>query len=187
MFDGRILRWQSKRVPPHRVKDVIASHPEVPGDHISDGVVSKVSHMDSARGIRIHLKAVVLWLPGILRDPESVPLLPDPLPLGFYRLKIVWFCHPDTLTSREFPLIDSTRLRQLQLPHLAVFAAEEVCRFAVISPLTPTASLRPPPPATRPPSGAAGHGWRPEVEKSRLPPEPAPQLRAATSLRHPGA
>ncbi len=89
MFDGRILRRKAEGVPPHRVKHVIASHPKVPGDDVSDGVVSNMPHVDFAGRIRIHLEAVVFRLRGILRHPESLPVLPHPLPLGLNALEIV--------------------------------------------------------------------------------------------------
>ena len=50
-------------------------------------------HVDPPRGIRKHLKHIVLGLFRILRDLEGSVLLPNPLPLAFYGLGSIPIFH----------------------------------------------------------------------------------------------
>ncbi len=115
MFDSGVFRWKAERVPPHGMDDIIAAHPEVSGDDISNGIVSDMPHVDFARRIRVHLETVVLWFRGVLGHPKSPLLLPDLLPFGFNGFEIVKSRHADPRTLLEFPPIDSTGHGTLQL------------------------------------------------------------------------
>ena len=65
VLDGRVLRRQAEGVPAHGVQHVVALHALVAGDHVADGVVAHVAHVELARRVGEHLQAVVLGPGGI--------------------------------------------------------------------------------------------------------------------------
>ena len=91
MLDRRVLRRQAEGVPSHGVEHVEAAHPFVARDHVADGVVPHMAHVDPARRIGEHLEAVVLRLRSVLGHLEGLLLLPGPLPAFFNFLEIVPF------------------------------------------------------------------------------------------------
>ena len=52
---GRVFRRHPERIPAHRVQNIEAAGPFVPGNDISHGVVSDMPHMDPAGRVREHL------------------------------------------------------------------------------------------------------------------------------------
>src|SRR6266403_2801516 len=62
-----VLGRQSKRVPAHRVLDVITGHPLIAADHVAGNVVVQMADRKTvARGIGKHLEHVELWPIAIL-------------------------------------------------------------------------------------------------------------------------
>ena len=79
----RIFRRHAEGVPTHGVKDIEPAHPFVTGHHVSDGIISHMSHVDLAGGIGKHFQQVVFFLIRHLDDIEQSVILPPILPLGF--------------------------------------------------------------------------------------------------------
>ena len=61
-FAGGVLGRQAERVPAHRMHDREAARPLVAGDHVAQGVVAHMAHVDLAAGIGKHLQHVVFRL-----------------------------------------------------------------------------------------------------------------------------
>ncbi len=66
--DGRIFGGQSKGVPAHGMQHVIAAHPLVACERITDGVIANMADVKRAAGIREHLEHVELGLRGVVFD-----------------------------------------------------------------------------------------------------------------------
>ena len=93
ILDRRVLRGKSEGVESDGMQHVIAVHVQVPGQHVGDGVIAHVTHMELARGIREHLQTVELLLVRIFRYVKYVFVLPDFLPSGFDLLEIILTFH----------------------------------------------------------------------------------------------
>ena len=91
--DGRVLRRHAEGVPAHRVKNVEALHPFVPGHDVADGVVSNVADVDSTRGVGKHLQKVILLLPRVFRHAKRLFRFPVLLPFLFDGLGGIFFLH----------------------------------------------------------------------------------------------
>ncbi len=59
-----VFRRHAERVPAHRLQHVAALHAVVAADHVADGVVAHVAHVQLAARIREHRQAVELLLVG---------------------------------------------------------------------------------------------------------------------------
>ena len=87
VLDGGVLGRQAEGVPAHGLQDIAALHALVAGDHVADGVVAHMPHVQPPAGIGEHGEAVVFFPPRILGDPEGpvrFPILPG-LGLDFLR------------------------------------------------------------------------------------------------------
>src|SRR5207244_3801960 len=89
LFDRRVLRRQAERVPAHRVQDIVAAHRLEPGQHVPDGIVTHMAHVDAAGGVGEHLQAVELGTRRVFGHTEGLLLSPFPLPFYFDLLGIV--------------------------------------------------------------------------------------------------
>ena len=58
--DRGVLRGQTESVPAHRMLDVVAAHPHVPGKRVADRVVPHVTHVQASAWIRKHFDHVIL-------------------------------------------------------------------------------------------------------------------------------
>ena len=76
-LDRRVLGRQPERVPADRMQHAHAAHRREPRDHVADGVVAHVAHVDVARGVREHLQHVLLGLRGVFGDRVETVGLPD--------------------------------------------------------------------------------------------------------------
>ncbi len=88
-LDRGILGRKAERVPPDRVQHLEAGHGGLPGDHVTDGVVAHVAHVDVTRRVREHLKDVLLGLGGVLGRVVEPLALPLGLPLLFDAVRFV--------------------------------------------------------------------------------------------------
>ena len=98
VLDGRVLGGQAERVPAHRVQHVETAHLRVARDHVADGVVAHVAHVDVARGVREHFQHVALRLGGVLGHLVQVGGRPFLLPAGLDLVRVVLF-HGHGLSS----------------------------------------------------------------------------------------
>ncbi len=79
VLDRGVLGRQAEGVPAHRLQDVVALHAHVAGQHVADGVVAHVAHVQLAARVREHAQAVVLRPRGVFARGEragGVPFLP---------------------------------------------------------------------------------------------------------------
>ena len=88
VFNRGVFGGQPEGVPPHRLHHARPAHHLVAGDHVADGVVPHVSHVESSGGVGEHGEAVKLPpRPVVLGGKGSggVPLrLNAPLNLGMW-------------------------------------------------------------------------------------------------------
>ena len=82
VLDGGVLSRQAEGVEAHGMQDVEAAHAGLTSHGVADGVVARMAHVEVARGVREHLKDVLLGLGGILIGLEEVLVGPSLLPLG---------------------------------------------------------------------------------------------------------
>ena len=73
VLNGRVFGGQAERVPAHRVQHVEPRHALKACDHVADGVIAHVPHVQPARRIGEHLQAVILG-PGVIRPPGRAAL-----------------------------------------------------------------------------------------------------------------
>ena len=62
VLDGGVLSWQTEGVPAHRLQHIEAARGVPARQHIADGVVADVPHVQLARGIGEHRQAVIAAL-----------------------------------------------------------------------------------------------------------------------------
>jgi len=90
VLDGRIFRRQAEGIPSHGMKDVVAVHPHIAGEGVTDGVVAHMAHVQDAGGIGQHFEDVVFLLGSVgLGGVELGIVLPALEPFGFHALRIV--------------------------------------------------------------------------------------------------
>ncbi len=71
-----VFRRQAEGVPAHRLHDVLALHALEARDHVTDGVVAHVTHVQLAAGVGEHRQAVELLAVGIFHRLETLIFLP---------------------------------------------------------------------------------------------------------------
>ena len=89
VLDRRVLSGQTESVPPHRMEHVESAHALHPGNHVANGVVAHVPHVQRATGIREHFQDVVFRFGGVSFRFKHARFRPAPLPLGLYLLRVV--------------------------------------------------------------------------------------------------
>ncbi len=83
VINGSIFRRHTKGIPPHGMKHIIAGHSFISCHHVTNGVISHMSHMDFTGWIGKHLKKIVFF-PGLtFRCPKNLIFLPVLLPFRF--------------------------------------------------------------------------------------------------------
>ena len=70
-------------IPTHRVQHIVPCRDLIAGDHIAHGVIADVAHVDAPRGIREHLKHIILRLVSGADRLEHFVFFPGLLPAGF--------------------------------------------------------------------------------------------------------
>ncbi len=93
MLDRRIFSRQAERIPAHRLHHILAQHALIAADHITDGVISDMPHMQLATGIWKHRQAIVLLLIRLLADNKSLLLIPQLLSIRFTGFRVVMLIH----------------------------------------------------------------------------------------------
>ena len=89
VLDRRVLGRQAECIPTHRLQHVVPGHALVAADHVADGVVAHVAHVQRTGRIRQHRQAVVLGLVGSLVDLEGARTVPERLGGGLHGAGIV--------------------------------------------------------------------------------------------------
>src|SRR5205823_6082873 len=74
--DRRVLGRQAERIPAHGLQHVVSLHAQVARQHVADGVVAHVAHVQAPGRVRQHRQAVELRPRRILTRLEGAPLVP---------------------------------------------------------------------------------------------------------------
>ena len=90
-FNSSILSRETKGIPSHGMQYIITTHGLIAGNNISYGVISYMSHVNPARRIREHLKAVVFRPDRIFINPECLMFFPVTLPLRLYLFWVIFY------------------------------------------------------------------------------------------------
>ena len=93
VLDCRVLGGQAERIPTHRLQDILAEHALIAADHIADGVVAHMAHMQRSRWVWEHRQAIEFRLRGIFLRHERLVVVPELLRGGFHRLEFVGCVH----------------------------------------------------------------------------------------------
>ena len=93
LFNSCVLGGKAKRVPAHRMEDVVAAHRLETGDDIADRIDPDMPHVDAARRIRKHLQAIVFGKRAVLSNAKDTLRGPTLLPFGFDRAVFVGTIH----------------------------------------------------------------------------------------------
>ena len=78
-----VFGGQAESVPSHRLQDIEAAHAVIAGEHVADGVVAHMAHVQLARRIREHGQAVILRFARNIDRAEGLLVLPLFLQLLF--------------------------------------------------------------------------------------------------------
>ena len=84
-----ILSRQAKGIPPHGMEHVEPPGALVARDHVTDRIVSDVTHVDAPRGVGEHLQDVVGFATRCLLGTETVGIGPGRLPSGLDLFRVV--------------------------------------------------------------------------------------------------
>jgi hypothetical protein len=92
-IDGGVFGGQAKGIPPHGVQHPVALHSPYPRNHIGDGVVADMAHVQVPGRIGKHRQSIKFRLIGIFYGPIKLLLVPGLLPLGFNFCGVVLGLH----------------------------------------------------------------------------------------------
>ena len=99
VLDGGIFRRQAECVPAHGLQHVLALHALVAADHVADGVVAHVAHVQAAARVGEHRQAIELFLARLFAGLERLRLLPVLLGLLFYLFGTIVIFHGARLSG----------------------------------------------------------------------------------------
>ncbi len=100
-LDGGVLGRHAEGVPAHRLQHAPALHHLKARQHVADGVIAHVAHVQRARRVREHGQAVELLARAVVGRREGVILLPPGLDLGFDRGGVVLAIHEGLRKRRQ--------------------------------------------------------------------------------------
>ncbi len=89
----RVLGRQAEGVPAHRHQHIHAGHPQVAGQHVVDGVVAHMTHVQAPAGVRQHRAGVELRLGGVFADAIDIRGRPGRPGTLLDRARIEFGCH----------------------------------------------------------------------------------------------
>ncbi len=92
-LDGGVLGRHAERVPAHRLQHTPALHHLIARQHVADGVVAHMPHVQRPRRVREHRQAVELLARPVVRGGKGVVLLPPGLGLSLDRGGVVLAIH----------------------------------------------------------------------------------------------
>jgi hypothetical protein len=92
-LNGSIFCGHTEGIPSDGMDDIQSFHEFMTGNHIHDGKIPNMSHVNAARGIRIHFQAIAFRSLRIVVGFKDVFFLPDLLPLPFDPVEIVGVFH----------------------------------------------------------------------------------------------
>src|SRR4030042_398579 len=104
-LNGSIFCRHTKGIPPHGVEDVKTSHFLISSNHIANGVIPHMAHMDLARWVREHFEKIIFLFFRIFRHFKEILTFPDLLPPFFNLFWVITLLHAFprvTVRSSEF-------------------------------------------------------------------------------------
>ncbi len=170
VLDGSVFRRQPERVPAHRLQHVVAGHALVAADHVGDGVVAHMAHVQRTGRVRQHRQAIELGFLRVLVDLEGAGGIPELLGGGFDLLRVVDVRfdggHWERMLGR-CKAVQGTAVQQVDQTVTAAWPASA----ASSSPPLPASRPRPGTPAVAQWPGASGPAGRmPAPPPTVLPP-----------------
>ena len=93
MFDGGVFGGQAECIPAHGLQHVFAQHALVAGDHITNGVVTHVAHVQAATGVGEHRQAIELFFIGVGDGFKNLILFPVVLYGRLNLLRLICLLH----------------------------------------------------------------------------------------------
>ena len=87
VLDSRILCRHAKSIKAHRMNDIETFHGLVASQHIADGIVAHMPHVQIAGRIREHFQRIILWLLRVHLSLVDILSQPLGLPFLFYALR----------------------------------------------------------------------------------------------------
>ncbi|MCY1217936.1 hypothetical protein D9M72_298670 [compost metagenome] len=111
-----VFRRHAEGVPAHGLQHVLAEHALVAGDHVTDGVVAHVPHMQLAARVGEHRQAIEGVLAGLLTHFKGFVRVPVGLRGGFYFAGLILFVHGYWRWRMEFPGRATLALAALPAP-----------------------------------------------------------------------
>jgi len=93
ILDCGVFRGQTKCIPAHWLQHVFAQHALITGDHITDGVVAYMPHVQFAAGIGEHGQAVEFLPLRVFSSFEALVFIPVLLGADFNCCGIVLGFH----------------------------------------------------------------------------------------------
>ena len=93
VFQRGIFGRQAKSVPAHGHQDVVALHAQLTRQHVVDGVVAHMAHVQLAAGVRQHGASVVFFAAGVFADAVGVKGVPVALRAALYVEGAVFVLH----------------------------------------------------------------------------------------------
>ena len=84
-----VFSRHAKRIPAHRVQDIMPGADFMAGNHIAHRVIAHMSHMDPPRRIGKHFKHVIFWFALIACGGKDAGLFPALLPFRFYFTRLI--------------------------------------------------------------------------------------------------
>jgi len=80
---------KAEGVPSHRLQHVLAQHALVAADHVGDGVVAHVTHVQRTGRVRQHGKAIILLAGRVFLHLVGALLVPEALRAFFHGGRVV--------------------------------------------------------------------------------------------------
>ena len=93
VFECGVFGGQAKGVPAHGHQDVVALHAQIAREHVVDGVVAHMAHVQLAAGIGQHGAGVELLFARVFAHAVDVALHPSGLQGAFELGVVVFFLH----------------------------------------------------------------------------------------------
>ncbi len=100
VFHRRVFGGQTEGVPAHGHEHVVTVHPKMAGEHVVDGVVAHMAHVQLARGVGQHGAGVELFARFVFAHAVGVGALPVGLRGGFHRAGVILLVHREACRLR---------------------------------------------------------------------------------------
>jgi len=98
ILNGSIFRRHAKGVPPHGVQHIKPAHALETADHVTDGVIANMPHVNSARGIGKHFQQIVFGLVACFINRKGCVFLPLLLPFLLDCRRVIFLFHAGFLS-----------------------------------------------------------------------------------------